>query len=289
MRSWDHPGEYQWVESDTISSMVQAVVDWYGPTDFLHMNDETGDLDHFAYNSPESQLVGGPIREYHERAAAASPLTYAHLTFPPYLIIHGEADRTVLPNQSILLNEKLKKWWVQSDLMMLPGAGHGFEGQNYELAIQKVRTFLKKNLKERAFPSQYYYVCNNRTFSPDIRHKVRWLDLSSDWPQVKEFWPVPINEKMWKEAHQIGYQYAAAFENGQINSVAALLPYSEAAWELSAVHSRESTRGVGFSTSVCSFVTSAILKSGRLATVSTRIDNIPMQRTARKIGYVQVG
>jgi hypothetical protein len=39
------------------SSGVQAVVDWFGPTDFLHIGDAESDLQHNAPDSPESRLI----------------------------------------------------------------------------------------------------------------------------------------------------------------------------------------------------------------------------------------
>ena len=48
------------------SSAVLAVVDEYGPTDFLQMDAMDGDsgrIVHDSADSPESQLIGGPIQE----------------------------------------------------------------------------------------------------------------------------------------------------------------------------------------------------------------------------------
>jgi len=44
------------------SARVQAVCDWFGPTDFLRMNDFPGSMDHDAAGSPESLFIGGPMR-----------------------------------------------------------------------------------------------------------------------------------------------------------------------------------------------------------------------------------
>ncbi len=41
------------------SSRVQAVVDWFGPTDFLRIGDAESDLHHNGPDSPESKLIGG--------------------------------------------------------------------------------------------------------------------------------------------------------------------------------------------------------------------------------------
>ena len=57
-------------------SCVQAVCDWFGPIDFLRMNDVPGNIDHDTLHSPESQLIGGLIQENKEKVAKANPITY---------------------------------------------------------------------------------------------------------------------------------------------------------------------------------------------------------------------
>ena len=108
------------------SSRVQAVCDWYGPSDFLRMNDVPGTMDHDAPDSPESQLIGCPIQENPDKVAHANPITYVTPAAPPFLIMHGDQDFTVLPNQSELLYAALRAAEVDVTLVILPGLGHGF-------------------------------------------------------------------------------------------------------------------------------------------------------------------
>ena len=60
------------------SSRVQAVVDYFGPTDFLQMDAHRlpDGMVHDTADSPESQLVGGPIQENKDKVARANPITY---------------------------------------------------------------------------------------------------------------------------------------------------------------------------------------------------------------------
>jgi acetyl esterase/lipase len=70
------------------SSRVQAVVDYFGPTDLLRMAEQSGSnsrMNHNAPDSPESQLVGGTLQENREKAAKASPITYVSKDDPPTL------------------------------------------------------------------------------------------------------------------------------------------------------------------------------------------------------------
>ncbi len=125
------------------SSRVQAVVDWFGPTDFLKMGQ--GRLDHDAAGSPESLLVGGAIQENKEKCSKANPITYVSKDAPPFLIMHGDKDDTVPINQSELLHEALKKAGVDSTFEVVKGAGHGFRPADVE---GKVEAFFDKHLKK---------------------------------------------------------------------------------------------------------------------------------------------
>jgi acetyl esterase/lipase len=87
------------------SSRVQAVCDFFGPTDFLQMDVHRlpdGQI-HNAPDSPESKLVGGPIQDNPDKVRRANPITYVNKTAAPFLIVHGTLDRLVPFNQSQLL------------------------------------------------------------------------------------------------------------------------------------------------------------------------------------------
>jgi acetyl esterase/lipase len=127
------------------SSRVQAVVDWFGPTDLLQIGNAESDIQHNAPESPEAKLIGGAVLEHQDKAAKASPVTYVTKNAPPFLIMHGDRDRTVPFNQSELLYAALKKAGVDARLVPMKGAGHGFEGPE---AIGPVRDFLMRCFKE---------------------------------------------------------------------------------------------------------------------------------------------
>jgi acetyl esterase/lipase len=132
------------------SSSVQAVVDFFGPTDFLRINAQAGAksrLDHDAPDSPESRLIGGPVLENPEKVKRANPIAYISADDPPFLIMHGEEDHTVPIGQSELLDAALKKAGVDSKFQRIPNAGHGFGGP--EIA-RTVRAFLDQHLKGEA-------------------------------------------------------------------------------------------------------------------------------------------
>lgn len=130
------------------SSAVTAVVDWFGPTDFLQMNPmsgETGKMDHDAPDSPESKLIGGPIRNNPDKVMKANPISYISSSDPPFLIMHGDQDPLVAHGQSVILFDALRDAGVTAELYTVKGAGHG--GFRDPVADTKLRAFIGKYLR----------------------------------------------------------------------------------------------------------------------------------------------
>ena len=110
-----------------ISSRVQAVVDNYGPTDFLQMDAHRlpeGQV-HDAPDSPESALIGGSVQEHPDRVRAASPLAYVSADDPPFLVVHGDRDPLVPHHESELLVAALERAGVPVTFYTVKGGGHG--------------------------------------------------------------------------------------------------------------------------------------------------------------------
>lgn len=112
-----------------VSSRVQAVCDFFGPTDLLQMDRHARPGAPFKHDdaaSPEASLIGGPIQENKAKAARVNPLTYVSTNaLPPFLIVHGDADPLVPHHQSELLFEALKKAGGNVRFHTIKGAGHG--------------------------------------------------------------------------------------------------------------------------------------------------------------------
>ncbi len=129
-------GEVSELEGDLgtvgVSSRVQAVCDWFGPTDFLKMNEQagaTGKINHDAPGSPESLLVGAPIQDEPKKTRKLNPIEYVTADDPTFLIMHGDQDRLVPFQQSQMLNDALKAVGVSTTLVLVQGAGHGLKSQ----------------------------------------------------------------------------------------------------------------------------------------------------------------
>lgn len=107
-------------------SSVQAVCDYYGPTDFLRSNSGGAfNYDVKAATFPPAVLIGGIVPDHPELCASASPLTFVGKEDPPFLILHGSSDAEVQPMQSRWLDSALTKAGVSSTLQVFQGAGHG--------------------------------------------------------------------------------------------------------------------------------------------------------------------
>jgi acetyl esterase/lipase len=122
------------------SSKAQAVVDGYGPSALLEMDAHrepgpSSDPESPPWpagarstdaNSFESAFLGAPIATIPDRVAAASPVTYAHASACPFLLIHGPADTLVPVDQSERLYAALATLGNDVELGVFEGLGHAF-------------------------------------------------------------------------------------------------------------------------------------------------------------------
>lgn len=112
------------------SSRVQAVVDWYGPTNFLLQDTQLAqngcpNPNHNSPSSPESRLMGCAIQTCPDVVQRANPMTYLTPDDPPFFIEHGTADCTVAPGQSQIFQTLFQSVGHDSSLTFLQGEGHG--------------------------------------------------------------------------------------------------------------------------------------------------------------------
>jgi acetyl esterase/lipase len=128
------------------SSRVQAVVDYYGPADLRRMSMFPSTIDHDSPGAPESRLIGGPVQQNAAKADAAGAVKWASAGDAPFLIVHGDSDLSVPLDQSERLHQALKAAKVESELVVIPGAGHG--GPQFMSAEMgaKVEAFFARHL-----------------------------------------------------------------------------------------------------------------------------------------------
>lgn len=132
------------------SSRVQAVCDYYGPTDFTVFVTTPGYESHASEASPEAKLIGGAVMQNKDKAARVNPITYVSRDDPPFLIVHGDKDPTVPINQSELLFKSLKETGVSSHFHTIHGAVHGGPGFAGQDIADMVSSFFDMRLKKRS-------------------------------------------------------------------------------------------------------------------------------------------
>jgi acetyl esterase/lipase len=105
-----------------------VVIDWNGPTDFLEPRELARLEKRKAVQGQPTfameRLLGGPVDERRELAAAANPIRWVTPDDPPFLILHGSGDEEVSITQSELLRDALAKAGVEVTLEVFPGEGH---------------------------------------------------------------------------------------------------------------------------------------------------------------------
>lgn len=138
----------------TISAEVQAVVDWYGPSDFSLMdshyaarrpaNCPEAPTRNNAADSPTSVYLGAALPTVPHLVQESNPITYVRTanSIPPFFLATGDADCKVPYQQTLVLAEALESVGADVELRVLPGIGHGaieFEEQITPIVLDWLR------------------------------------------------------------------------------------------------------------------------------------------------------
>ncbi len=123
------------------SSRAQAVINYFGPSDFVFRGETQPDVA-YSEKSGSFALLGGKkfgaVDKQLELAASATH--YVTPDAPPLLVLHGTADELVLPNQAQRIVDAYSKVGLTARLILLDGAGHGggrfFWGEPMQAAIE---------------------------------------------------------------------------------------------------------------------------------------------------------
>jgi acetyl esterase/lipase len=120
---------------------VRAVVAMYPPTDLTKLSARYREAQNL---NLVVQLFGAPYEKTARQADEASPVNFVTPHAPPFLFIHGEWDELVPLEQSREMDRKLCAAGVESQLIVVPHALHGFS-LNAPLQ-RKVADFFRKHL-----------------------------------------------------------------------------------------------------------------------------------------------
>ena len=128
---------------------MQAVCDWFGPSDLLTMPPNVISETRTRAQVEKSNgavLLGAAVMDIPERARSASALHQVSSGDAPFLIMHGDADPGVPLEQSVKLHENLVAAGVPSSLEVVAGAGHGGPEFKTDEVKQTVRAFFDQHL-----------------------------------------------------------------------------------------------------------------------------------------------
>jgi acetyl esterase/lipase len=124
---------------DRASSKVQAVACFYPPTDFLNYGKEGVEamlIPQLKSYWPAFGITDAtPKDQVATLGRTLSPIYGVSSTYPPTLIIHGDADMLVPIQQSQRMIQKLEEQKVPCKLVTVPGKGHGWLGMEKD-AVQ---------------------------------------------------------------------------------------------------------------------------------------------------------
>lgn len=146
-------------ENLAFDSSVQAVVDWFGPIEFLAMDEQFEQLDITPAlgatdrdGSPESRYIGQIISADPDLTERANPTNYISTldpaTAPSFFIQHGTADANVPILQSENFANALSEQLGADKVVysVLEGAGHGTEEFSTDENLDLIFTFLNETL-----------------------------------------------------------------------------------------------------------------------------------------------
>jgi acetyl esterase/lipase len=125
------------------SSRVQAVVSYFGPTDFAVKTWNKQVEDYFLV-----PFLGGPFEAKRSLYEKASPLRYVSSDDPPFLFFHGAKDTLVGLENSVKMVKKLREVGVEAELVTLPEDGHGWIGEKMRKTVEQTIRFFEAKLQK---------------------------------------------------------------------------------------------------------------------------------------------
>lgn len=125
-----------------MSSQVNAVVAFFGPTDFVNVEFPE------ASRGIVARWIGGSRDEKKEEYRKASPVTYVSKGDAPTLIIQGTKDPLVPHDQAYRMADALTGAGVPGRVDLILGAGHGWGGEELRRTADSAFAYFDVNLKK---------------------------------------------------------------------------------------------------------------------------------------------
>jgi len=142
----DHPDlEETGAEHSGVSCRIQAACDACGaPHDIAYFARPDVRERHAGVAENMDLYLGGPVPEHRDLARLISPATYISPQSAPILIIQGQSDRIVPPEESLQFFGRLIEAGVDATMRSLPGIGHGWDSA---LTRGDIASFFTRTLK----------------------------------------------------------------------------------------------------------------------------------------------
>lgn len=121
---------------------VNAFIDYYGPSELVY----EFRISKGYQENPDSNgglLLGNPVEQKRDVALKASPLYYVHPDVVPVLVVHGDVDKVVPPEQSHWLIARMQECGARVESIFLPNQGHGGKAFWAEELYERCDAFLR--------------------------------------------------------------------------------------------------------------------------------------------------
>lgn len=123
-------------EIERVSDRIAAVVAYYPPTDLRGL-----------VNEPPNESKRFPALNFEPaKAVDYSPIAHVSPDDPPTLLIHGDQDDLVPLEHSTNMLETLKEHNIACNLVIIEGAGHGFQGDDQQRASEALVNWFQEHL-----------------------------------------------------------------------------------------------------------------------------------------------
>ena len=124
-----------------VSDRVAAVVAYYPPVDLRPLARGL---------SVENANTRFPALNFDpSEGSAVSPIVHVSSDDPPTLLIHGDADGLVPVSNSHDMYAAFQEHGVESKVIIIPGADHGFRGEDAVLATTAMVDWFVEHLGSR--------------------------------------------------------------------------------------------------------------------------------------------
>ena len=128
------------------SSAVQAIISWYGASNFSTILAQSTEMGRGVREPALKLLLGALPEEVPDLATLASPVAHVGTGDPPAILLHGDQDRQMPVNQTLELEGAYRRAALPVETIIVHGAGHGGDAFYAAEPGARVIDFLRRNI-----------------------------------------------------------------------------------------------------------------------------------------------